>query len=238
MNSPIFSGSGLIALSGGVDSALVLALASENSMRVETATIVSEFTPSREIKIAEELSRKFDVPWHQIPVTLLNDSSIVVNPENRCYLCKKRIMGELLSFAKSRGLSCVYDGTHADDLASGNRPGITALQELGIESPLQRMTKAEIIEEAKKRNLPIHPPSACLATRISFGVSLTLNLLQKVDTAENILRDAGVTGILRFRLTGASSATVEVESGMQDWVNSVKDRLLPMGITEVSVTNY
>jgi len=238
MNTPIFSGSGLIALSGGVDSALVLALASENNIQVETATIVSEFTPSREIKIAEKLSRRFGVTWHQISVSLLSDSSIAANPENRCYLCKKRIMGELLSLAKLRNLSCVYDGTHADDLAFGDRPGIPALHELGICSPLQRMTKDEIIAEAKKRNLPIYPPSACIATRIPFGTSFTPSLLQKVDNAENILRDAGVIGILRVRLTGAFSATVEVEPSMQDKVNSVKDRLSSVGITEVSVTNY
>jgi len=237
MTSPIFSDSGLIALSGGIDSSLVLALACENHIHVESATIISEFTPSREIAIAEMFSKKYNVTWHPVQISLLNDSAIADNPQNRCYLCKKRIMSELLSLAKERGLSCVYDGTHADDLTSNDRPGIAALQELAIQSPLCKMTKDEIIAEAMKRNIPVYPASACLATRIPFGVPLSETLLKKVDLAENMLRDEGITGMLRVRIMG-ESACIEVEKEMIETANLSKEKIQSLGIRELSVREY
>lgn len=214
MSSPLFSGPGLVALSGGVDSAVVLALAVDAAIPVEAATIVSEFTPQREIAVAKELAKRFGVPWHKVPVRLLENPDIAKNPENRCYLCKKTIMSALQKTASSRGFSVVYDGTNKDDIASGTRPGIAALQELHIKSPLAAMTKDEVIAEAEKHGITVRPPSACLATRIPFNTELTVSALARIDEMENQLRDAGITGMLRVRAADASGVVIEVEEGM------------------------
>ena len=214
MSTPVFSGPGLIALSGGVDSAVVLALAVDSGIPVAAATVVSEFTPQREISVAKDLAKRFGVPWHKVAVSLLSDERIACNPENRCYLCKKRMMRALQETAASLGFSVVYDGTNKDDIASGTRPGIAALKELQIASPLAGMTKAEVIAAAEKHGIVVRPPSACLATRIPFSTELTVSDLARVDSAENLLRDAGVTGILRVRLADAGGVVIEVEEPM------------------------
>ena len=217
--------SALIALSGGVDSAVLLAKAKEAGVVLHAATVISEFTPNAEIKAAEELAARFDVPWHPICLGLLVFEEIRENPPERCYLCKKIIMREMKKLARLLGMEAVFDGTHVDDLTKA-RPGIRALEEEGIISPfaLAGIGKAEIISEAKRLGINAAPPSACLATRIPFGTTLTEELLEKVDAAECILRDGGVEGILRVRICG-TQAVVETETQARQTAKRYENKL-------------
>jgi len=236
MNDIFPTNSALIALSGGVDSAVLLAKAKEAGLDIHAATVISEFTPIAEIKAAEELAARFNVPWHPIYLGMLVFEDIRKNPPERCYLCKKIIMQEIKALADSLGLSAVLDGTHADDAA--DRPGIRALKELGILSPFADagIGKTEILGEAQRLGVAAAPPSACLATRIPFGTVLTEELLETVDAAENILRE-GVKGILRVRLD-KTQATVETEPEERQTAKLYEQKLKQLGITEVFYKDY
>ena len=232
------SKSALIALSGGVDSAVLLAKAKEAGLTIHAATVISEFTPNAEIKAAEELAARFGVPWHPVCLGLLVFEDIRKNPQERCYLCKKIIMREMKKLALRLDMAEVFDGTHADDLTK-TRPGIRALKEEGIISPfaLAGIGKAEILEEAKRLGIKAAPPSACLATRIPFGTVLTEELLETVDAAEAILRDGGVKGILRVRLCG-TRAVVETEPSARQTAKLYENKLKQLGIREISYRDY
>lgn len=231
--------SALIALSGGVDSAVLLAKAKAAGVTLHAATVISEFTPGREVTAAEALAKRFAVPWHPIRISILADADIRQNLPERCYLCKRIIMQEMLSLAERLSLEAVFDGTHADDLAAGNRPGVRALQELGIISPFARAGagKADILRWAKELGIEAVPPSACLATRIPQGTSLTEELLSTVDAAETILRDGGVSGILRVRFDG-TRAVVETLPAVRETAKIYEQKLKQLGIEEVSYRDY
>ncbi len=240
MNNLFHHKSALVALSGGVDSALLLVLAKEAGLEVHAATVLSEFTPAAEIMTAKNFAESCGILWHPIKISILEYSEIQNNPPERCYLCKKIIMQEMKKIAASLGLEAVYDGTHADDIAAGNRPGVQALKELGIISPFADagVSKAKILEEAVRRNISSPPPSACLATRIPHGTQLTAEALAIVDAAETTLRNGGVTGILRVRLTEGGGAVVETENPMQETAKIYEDKLKQLGLTTVSYRDY
>ncbi len=239
MNKMFSENSALVALSGGVDSAVLLAKAKTAGMNLHAATVISEFTPVREISAAESLAKRFAVPWHPVHISILSSEDIRQNPPERCYLCKKRIMSEMQELAKHLHLEAVFDGTHADDIAEGNRPGIAALQELGIISPFARAKagKTDILRWAAEYGIEAHPPSACLATRIPHGTGLTAELLAAADTAENILREGGVTGILRVRFDG-THAVVETAPAVRETAKIYEQKLKQLGITQVSYRDY
>ena len=183
-----------VAFSGGVDSAVLLALAKEHAKRVEAYCVKSQFQPQFElddaVKIAELLSAEIEI----IPLDVLSDSTITANPENRCYYCKKKVFAEIIKHAAADGFTTVIDGTNATDDAS-DRPGFRALGELRVLSPLRLCgyTKAAVRQVAGDYGLPVadKPSYACLATRIPTGVKITEETLAKTEAAENLLRNAG-----------------------------------------------
>ncbi|MEA5038086.1 Pyridinium-3,5-biscarboxylic acid mononucleotide sulfurtransferase [bioreactor metagenome] len=198
----------LVALSGGTDSMTLLASFVKEGLPVSAATVRSEFTVPEEITRAEQFARKLGVEWKVIDVSILSDEHLRTNPEDRCYICKKRIMQTLLAEADGK---TICDGTHADD-ADEERPGKKALKELGIVSPfaLSGIGKRGIISMAKELGVTIYPPSSCLATRIPFGEEITAENLKKIAESETFLREKGIRGILRVRLSGRD-AVIETE---------------------------
>ncbi|MDO5828653.1 MAG: 7-cyano-7-deazaguanine synthase [Methanocorpusculum sp.] len=235
--NPDFEGvtSALVAISGGVDSSVLLHLAKEAGIRIEAACVASEFTAESDLRGAEAAAKREGVLFHVLRISLLDDAEIAQNPKNRCYLCKKRMADELAAFAKKRGLSAVFEGTNADD---GIRPGLLALREAGVKSPLISVSKKEICDAAESLGIPTLPPSACLATRIPCGTPLTKELLSLVERAERLLRDAGVSGILRVRLKSPHEAVVETDDVSRYSVKFFEEKLTIIGIENVSVEKY
>ena len=193
----------VIAFSGGVDSSFLLHRAHTiRKSDIIAITIRTPYIPSREIDEAIEFTRSFGIRHKIIDIPF--PEMIRNNPIDRCYLCKKTIFTDLLSFAKGNNYKYVIDGTNADDTGDF-RPGIAALKELGIRSPLLEagLTKKDIRELSREADLDIwdKPAMACLLTRIPYDTEISEGTLRLVEEAENMLFELGYPGT-RVRLHG------------------------------------
>ncbi|MBR3149935.1 MAG: ATP-dependent sacrificial sulfur transferase LarE [Eubacterium sp.] len=183
-----------VAFSGGVDSALVLSLAKEYAKRAKAYFVKSQFQPSFELDDALKTAKKIGAEIEIIEYDILADKAVVQNPENRCYYCKKRIMGAIVKSAENDGFTTVIDGTNASD-NSDDRPGEKALAEFKILSPLRlcNIDKAQVRQLARERKIVVadKPSYACLATRIPSGTAITADALKTTEQAENELFSLG-----------------------------------------------
>ncbi|MEQ1764137.1 MAG: ATP-dependent sacrificial sulfur transferase LarE [Pyrinomonadaceae bacterium] len=184
----------LVAYSGGVDSAYLAAVATEElgaaaSCVTGLSASVSEFQRQQAREIAE--SRSFN--FKTIDTDELADSNYAANGPDRCFFCKDELYARLGAEADQLGL-VVIDGTNADDL-SDHRPGRIAASDHGVRSPLAELgfTKADIREASRQLGLPTwdKPASPCLSSRIATGVPVTIERLGKVERAEAYLRELG-----------------------------------------------
>ena len=193
-----------IAFSGGVDSAYLLYAALQCGAEVKAYYVKSDFQPEFELQDAFRLAKELQADMEVIPVDILANSTIAQNPPNRCYYCKKVIFCEIIKAAKRDGFSLLLDGTNASDDA-GDRPGMRALRELEVRSPLREcnLTKPEIRKLSREAGLFTweKPAYACLATRIGVGVEITKEKLQITEQAEDILFQMGFTDF-RVRMLG------------------------------------
>jgi len=186
-------GSCLVAFSGGVDSSFLLKVASEvlGKDKVLAVSAKSETYPKEELEYAKEVAKEFGVEHLTIESQELEIPEFKMNPWNRCYYCKTELFQKLKDVTKERGLNFVIDGTNYDDI-SDHRPGMKALKELGIRSPLKEamMTKEDIRNFSKKMGLKTwnKPSFACLASRFPYGKEITKEKLTTVDKAESFLR--------------------------------------------------
>lgn len=189
-----------IAFSGGVDSAYLLYAALRCGAQVKAYYIKTAFQPQFELDDARRLAAELGAEMAVLQVDVLCREEIVTNPANRCYYCKKTLFRTIADAAKSDGFDLILDGTNASDDAS-DRPGMRALQELAVRSPLREcgLTKAEIRERSREAGLFTwdKPAYACLATRISTGERITRKKLTRTEAAEGYL--AGL-GLLDFRV--------------------------------------
>lgn len=196
-------GSFAVAFSGGVDSSFLLHRAhTVRKSHIVAITIRTPYIPAFEIKEAIEFTRKYGIN-HKI-VDIAFPDLIINNPIERCYLCKKTLFTELLTYARENGYRHVIDGTNADD--SGDfRPGMKALKEMGIRSPLLEsgLTKNEIRELSRVEDLSIwdKPAMACLLTRIPYDTEIKEGMLRMIETAESMLLEKGYPGT-RVRVHG------------------------------------
>lgn len=191
-----------LAFSGGVDSAYLLYAARQCGAEVRAYYVQSAFQPQFERADAERLTALLGVPMRVLEVDVLSNPQIAANPPNRCYDCKHVIFETVARAAAEDGFTLLLDGTNASDDAE-DRPGMRALQELAVRSPLRecRLTKDEIRRLSKAAGLFTwdKPAYACLATRIPFGEAITAEKLQKTEAAENYLFSLGLTNF-RIRL--------------------------------------
>lgn len=193
-----------VAFSGGVDSAWLLHEAVRLAERTAAYFVRTPFQPDFERTDAEDTARRLGARLTVIDYDILTVPAAAANPPDRCYYCKKALFTRLMAAAAADGFPVVADGSNASDDA-GDRPGMRALRELGVCSPLREcgVTKAEIRREARKAALPVwdKPSYACLATRIPAGTKITARDLDRVARGEAAFAAAGLTDF-RLRLRG------------------------------------
>lgn len=206
----------ILAFSGGVDSSLLLKLAcicaKRKHTKVYAITLHTMLHPAVDMENAKQIAA-FEGAEHIIlEVDELQHAGILDNPVDRCYRCKKYLFRKILKEAADLQIKVVLEGTNADDLHV-YRPGIKAVQELGIKSPLAEVgfTKAEIRQLAVeyKVHSANRPSTPCLATRFPYGVPLSYSQIQKVNFGENYLRSFGLYNV-RLRVHG-DIARIEVD---------------------------
>ena len=185
-----------IAFSGGVDSSYLLYAALQCGADVHAYYVKAAFQPQFELDYAERLAREIHAPMTVLRADVLQDETVTANPANRCYYCKKVVFSSIAQAALADGYTVLLDGTNASDDA-GDRPGMRALQELQVLSPLRLcgLTKPEIRQLSKEAGLFTwdKPAYACLATRIPTGEKITAEKLSATESAEGALFDMGFT---------------------------------------------
>ncbi len=188
----------VVAYSGGTDSTFLAVMAKEAVGSTNFVAVTAKAPIFSELELTESsnLAKDFAINHHVFNVNVLDYESFVENPPNRCYYCKKVIAMEINKIAQEYGYSYVMDGTNHDDVSRDIRPGVKAAKEMNILSPLKDvgLTKEEIRKLSRSKNIPNwnKPSNACLASRIPYGSTITTNKLSKIETAENILKEAGI----------------------------------------------
>ncbi len=184
---------GVVAFSGGVDSSLLLYAAVQAMPdRILAVSVSTPYMCSREMDQARQIAEAVGIK--HVVLDIAFPKELRMNPPERCYLCKKKMFGILKSVAEKHGFPCVFDGTNHDDL-SDYRPGLKALKELKIRSPLLEvgLTKQNIRGLSRHFHLPTwdSPSLACLLSRIPAGVYVEEEALARVEQAEIFLKVQG-----------------------------------------------
>lgn len=205
-----------LAFSGGVDSSLLLKMAADRAAKKGTkvwaVTFNSRLNPACDLENAKKVAQELGGEHVILEIDELKMEEIRSNPVNRCYLCKKNLFQTLKDFAKEKGVEVLAEGTNEDDLHV-YRPGILAVKELGVRSPLAEagLGKEEVRRLAADYGISAasRPSTPCMATRLPYGARLDYEILQKIEAGEEILRRM-IGGNIRLRLHG-QVARIEME---------------------------
>ena len=209
-----------VAFSGGADSAYLLYAAKRYSADVRAYTVKSPFQTRASTERAVSLAESMGADITVIDADVLSDPLIRSNPTDRCYHCKRRIFQTIIGCASRDGYDVVADATNATDDPAG-RPGMRALDELDILSPLRicGIGKKDLRMLSREAGLPTWdlPSDSCLATRIPHGTEITEALLTRTESAEEELRSLGLRDIrVRYRDGGAVLEVTDAESSVLD----------------------
>lgn len=203
-----------IAFSGGVDSAYLLYAALQSGADVRAYYVKSAFQPQFELDDARRLAETLSADMRVLDVDILADETVAANPPDRCYHCKRRIFSAIASAAAADGYTLLLDGTNASDDA-GDRPGMRALRELSVRSPLREcsLTKPEIRRLSREAGLFTwdKPAYACLATRVPAGERLTAEKLENTERAEDFLFSLGFADFRVRLFNGAARLQLPAE---------------------------
>ncbi|APH20669.1 ATP-dependent sacrificial sulfur transferase LarE [Clostridium botulinum] len=230
-----------VAFSGGVDSTLLLKAAKEalgdNAISI---TIVSPYIPKWEIREARELVDKIGIKSYFVEVPMLEE--IRSNPEDRCYICKKSVFNKIKDLAREKGIKYIVDGTNADD-TKDYRPGMRALKELDVKSPLldNSINKEEIRLLSKELQLDTwdKPAYACLLSRIPYNQKIKEKDLDRIEKAEVYMMKLGFRAV-RVRSHG-NLARIEVPQKErvklfnEDILDKISKELKELGFKYVTV---
>jgi len=235
-------GSACVAFSGGVDSSLVLAAAARalGPARVVAFTAVSATYLPEELQAARALAAGLGVKHVVVETHEFDDPAFTGNPRERCYVCKRELVAEMVRVAAETGCAALVDGANLDDLGD-HRPGMRATAEGGVTHPLLAagIGKDEVRRLSRELGLATWdaPQQACLASRIPYGEPITVQKLEAIAAAERALHELGFRQC-RVRHHG-SVARVEVESGdlgrALEARESIAPRLRALGFTYVTL---
>lgn len=194
---------------------------------VYAVTFLTRLHPAADLEIARAVARQMGAEHVVLSADELDEAGIENNPADRCYRCKKLLFQKLSAFARERGIRVLLDGTNADDLTV-YRPGLRALKELGVLSPLADagFSKEDVRRMASEYGIPVadRPSAPCLATRFPYGTKLDYALLRKVDDAEGRLRDMGFSTV-RVRIH-RDIARLEIEPSDMPRALALRDEIL------------
>ena len=211
----------MVAFSGGVDSSLLLAAAcraeavtckAAGKRKVYAATVHTSLHPVQDADVAARVASELGASHLVMEIDELKEADIADNPPDRCYRCKKFLFTRLQQEAEALGISVILEGSNADD-TKAYRPGLRAVQELGIKSPLLELgfTKREVRALAEEYGISVadRPSAPCLATRFPYGTRLSRERMRQVDEGEQFLRALGFYNV-RIRAHG-DTARIEVD---------------------------
>jgi len=224
-----------VGFSAGVDSTFLLyaAVQALGKDRVLAVTGKSNTIPAHQLDAAREYAALIGARHEIVETRELERPGFRDNPADRCFMCKSELYTLLSSLARQRGFAAVVDGSNADDLKD-YRPGMKAIRELGIRSPMVEagLTKPEIRELSRRAGLPTwdKPAFPCLSSRIPYGMKITDEALVRIDQGEQFLRSLGLEGPLRVRHHG-DLARIEVDP-------AVMPRLLEAGLNNKIVARF
>lgn len=236
----------VIAFSGGVDSTFLL-MAAKEALGNNAVAVIAENAafPASELKEAEKLCRELSAEYKIVNINVLDIEGYRDNPYDRCYICKKVIFDNIINEASKINIVNIAEGSNTDDI-SDYRPGMKAVQEKGILSPLLEcdFSKQDIrrMSEIKHLSTWNKPSYACLASRFVYGEKITLERLGMVEQAEKYIRQCGFQQV-RVRVHGESKsiARIEVPAQLidklcQDEIRSkVTEKLMELGFGYVTV---
>ena len=207
-----------LGFSGGVDSSYLLYAGMHYGAKIKAYYVKAAFQPQFEFEDALRMASNLGADMTVIETDILSVPRVAENPSNRCYYCKTAIFSLIKETAAKDGYSILLDGTNASD-DSGDRPGMRALEELSIRSPLKDcgITKSDVRRLSKEAGLFTwdKPAYACLATRVPGGTTITAEVLGRIERAENDLFAMGFTDF-RVRLTGSAAKLQFAESQMPE----------------------
>lgn len=216
----------LIAFSAGVDSTLILKIASlVGRGEVIACTFTSFLSPKEDIGLARQIAKEYCIELIEIELDQRKDPNIMNNTEDRCYHCKRMIFSKMVEIAKEKNLQYILDGTNLDDLKI-YRPGLRALQELNIISPLAEceISKKEVRELALDLGISVakKPSTPCLATRFPYNKRLPIEKFEMVEAGEKFLKDLGFNTV-RIRVYDDLTRIEIPEKNFKSFIRLRKD---------------
>jgi len=224
-------GSGIVAYSGGLDSAFVLAIAaSELGERALAMTAVSPSLPAREREDAVRIARELGARHELVSSEEIHNPSYAANPTDRCFHCKSELYTLTERRRRELGFACVMNGTNVDDLGD-HRPGLVAASDAAVRSPLVEagLHKHEVRALAQELGLSFwdKPAAACLSSRISYGTAVTVERLGQIEQLEDALHALGLRQ-LRVRHHD-EVARIEIASEEMDRAFGLRDEIVQAG---------
>ncbi|MGI6585831.1 MAG: ATP-dependent sacrificial sulfur transferase LarE [Lutisporaceae bacterium] len=233
-----------VAFSGGVDSSFLLKVSSDvlGAENVIAITLKAAVNPEAEIEEAVELAELTGVKHIILPMDVMSIPGFRENPTDRCYICKKAIFERVISEARKYGISSIFDGTNAEDVKDF-RPGMKALGELGIISPLREcgLGKSEIRKYSREYGIKTwdKPSMACLASRVPYHEPITEEKLKMIGKSEGLLQAMGFRQF-RVRCHGGIARIEVAPEEMKklldiNIMNDISDKLKSTGFQYVAL---